>query len=228
MPQPGYFDDSIKRRALADLRTIYACAKEAGIENYVFVCFGLLLGVVRNQGFIPNDDDVDMGVLSDKITKEQEDKYVDALKREGMFFARERIEKRTDTDRYTWFSLRKRHNHAKFCHWFWQKHAGFYWHTKAGRWVEDGKHKFGAANHDLVLDPTAAAIMKGIPEGCFDELVSVDFLGVRIRIPAQYGTCLDTWYPGWLLPMRSKSSKRILCQVGKWAKIDTWKVVVGR
>lgn len=224
----SYFVGDVRRRAISDLRTVYECADRAGIKEHLFVCFGLLLGVVRNRDFIPGDDDIDMGCLSDRITKEQEDEYYKQLKAAGMFFARERIEKRDDTDRYTWFSLRKRNNHAKFCHWFWIKHAGYYWHTKAGRWTgQAGKRRFGE-NDDLEFGNGEVAVMKGIPARIIEETMEIDFNGVGIRIPKAYGACLDFWYPGWLVPSRTKSSRQVLCQIRNWSDSAHWKVSVTR
>jgi phosphorylcholine metabolism protein LicD len=221
----GYFSGDVKRYAIQDIRTVYDCAEAAGIREHLFVCFGLLLGIVREKDFIENDDDIDMGIISERISKAQEDAYYNNLVDAGMFFARKRIEKRDDTDRFTWFSLRKRNNHAKFCHWFWLKHAGYYFHTKAGKWVT--KRKFGDID-DVEFKFEDDAIMKGIPVGMMNEFQEVDFHGIKVNIPKLYGTCVDFWYPGWLFPMHSKSAKAIICQVPKWEDVAAWKVIIRR
>lgn len=43
------------------LQTITRALDESGIE--AFCAFGTLLGIVRDNGFIPYDDDIDMGIL---------------------------------------------------------------------------------------------------------------------------------------------------------------------
>lgn len=221
----GFFEGDVKRKAIQDIRTVYSCAEAAGIREHLFVCFGLLLGIVREKDFIENDDDIDMGIISERITREQEKKYFQNLVDAEMFFARRRIEKRDDIDRFTWFSLRKRNNRAKFCHWFWIKHAGYYWHTKAGKWVNRGKF---AGIDDVEFRENDNAVMKGIPIGHMNEFQEIDFHGIKVNVPVLCGTCCDFWYPGWLTPCRSKSAKAILCVVPKWEDTDKWKVIIRR
>jgi len=221
----GYFIGDVKRHAIQDIRTVYDCAEAAGIREHLFVCFGLLLGIVRENDFIENDDDIDMGIISERITREQERAYYHNLIDADMFFARKRIEKRDDLDRFTWFSLRKRANRAKFCHWFWIKHAGYYFHTKAGKWVT--KKKFQGIE-DVEFRFEDDAVMKGIPVGYLDGLQEIDFHGIRINIPQKCGSCADFWYPGWLIPLRAKSARAIICQVPKWEDVAAWKVIIRR
>jgi hypothetical protein len=221
----GYFEGDVKRKAIEDIATCYECAEDAGIREHLFVCFGLLLGIVRERDFIVNDDDVDMGIISERITKAQEDRYVQNLVDAEMFFARDRREKRGDTDRYTWFTLRKRQNRSKFCHWFWINHAGYYWHTKAGKWVN--RRKF-AGVEDTEFRDDDDALMKGIPSLLLKEFQEIDFHGIRINIPVMCGSCADFWYPGWMRPTRSKSARTVLCQVPNWHAVDSWKVIVRR
>lgn len=221
----GYFVGDVKEKAIEDLRTVYECAEAAGIREHLFVCFGLMLGIIRERDFIVNDDDIDMGIISERITKEQEQKYYHNLVDAQMFFARQREEKRSDTDRFTWFTLRKRHNRSKFCHWFWIKHSGYYWHTKAGKWVNNAKFA-GIEDAEFRLDDDA--IMKGIPIGHMNEFQEIEFHGIRINIPVKCGTCADFWYPGWITPLRSKSARAIICQVPNWQDVGSWKVIVRR
>lgn len=81
----AYFNDERKRFALEDLAYCYECAREAGIAEHLFVGFGLVLGIVREQDFIPHDDDIDMCIRADHITAEQELHYVNLLARDKDF-----------------------------------------------------------------------------------------------------------------------------------------------
>ena len=246
------FDQERKARALDDLSIIVACADEAGISKHLFVGFGLLLGIVRGWDFIGHDDDVDMCVKSDKITPEQEIRYFAALARNGMFTARRKSETRPAADgwacdeiglarkysrgdtepaddsfhvghpaRFTWFSLRKRSKHNKFCHWFWIPWNGRYWHTKGKKWVAERKFSTKQVSYDVFHDE---ALMLGIPQGYLDELVEIEFHGVKLNVPVMAGHCLDYWYPGWLTPAGGSSAKRTVCRVPSWADPSHWKV----
>jgi len=244
------YDQERKARALDDLSIIVACADEAGISEHLFVGFGLLLGIVREWDFIANDDDVDMCVKSDKITPDQEIRYFAALARNGMFTARRKIEVRPDADgwtcdeiemareyyrgdaagnatsrphpaRFAWFSLRKRSEHNKFCHWFMLPWNGCYWHTKGRNWVAERKFSHKQVAYDLVHDE---ALMLGTPQGYLDEIVEIEFRGVKLNVPVMAGHCLDYWYPGWLTPAGGSSAKRAVCRVPSWADPSRWKV----
>jgi len=250
----SYYDDAKKRLALEDLEMIGESAKAAGIQDELFVGFGLLLGIVREGDFIGHDDDVDMCVLANKVTAEQEIYYFAELAKRGMFFARERWSLRRARDgvdcdfaaiarqarrqewkgeippvgghkqRIAWFSLRRRVENNKFCHWFMFPWGGYYWHTKAGKWVTRRKFDPILIGYDPEHDD---GLMKGIPEQYVNKLIPIDFKGVRLNIPAQYGHCLDFWYPGWLTPIKGgSSSKTVICRVPKWEDETTWKVKV--
>ena len=77
----AFFNYERKRLATEDLAICYDCAREAGIEEHLFVNFGLLLGIVRDGDFIGHDDDIDMCLKADKITAEQERKYIELLEK---------------------------------------------------------------------------------------------------------------------------------------------------
>jgi len=237
----SYFNKHRKRKAIEDIGYFYDCAERAGIRHALFVGFGLLLGMVREKDFIGHDNDVDMCLRADLITEEQEKAYVNYLAEDenygfkaeepfksltsipkcGMFSKRCRFSYRGDTGRLTWFSLRKDNDHCKFCHWLFFPWNGYMWHTKAGKWVN--KRKFN--QNTVKFRDSDEAIFKGIPQGYVEELKTVSFHGLKVNIPVRYGSCLDFWYPHWIVPRSGGSSqKNIVCVVGKWDNKKTWKV----
>jgi hypothetical protein len=219
----SYFNYERKLLAIQDMKTILTAAQEVGIDKYLFVSFGLLLGICREKDFIGHDNDIDMCLLADKITKEQEDAYYAKLTAAGMFQAREEVTRRKDNNRITWFSLRKRANRSKFCHWFCFEWNGYLWHTKSGRWV---KHtKFG--RDALYFGMNDEAVMQGTPIGYIEPLQQIQFKDMKIRIPAMPGSVLDWCYPGWYMPKPSGSSvHRAICRVPQWATKAGWSIHV--
>lgn len=232
-------DEEKKKYALEDLKDIYSCAKEAGIEDAVFVGFGLLLGIVREGDFIKHDNDIDMCVRADLITPTQELNYYNYLHEKGLFFSRDhksfrRVEKgfginkivpgsSNEQVRFTWFSLRKRINHLKFCHWFFFPWNGYQWHSKSGKWITPRKFDPKLWNYKR----TDEAMMKGIPANYIEKLTKYKFHGIKINVPLMVGSCLDFWYPGWLIPRNGgASAKKIGCIVGDWKDKTTWKVQI--
>lgn len=219
----SYFNYERKVLAIQDLKTILGAAKDVGIDKHLFVSFGLLLGICREHDFIGHDNDIDMCILADQITKDQEDAYYAKLTAAGMFQAREEVARRKDTGRITWFSLRKRANRSKFCHWFCYRWNGYLWHTKSGRWVR--QTKFGHSG--IHFDPTDEAIMQGTPVDYVEPLRQVQFKELRLWVPAMPGSVLDWCYPGWYMPKTSGSSgHRVMCRVPKWSNPTGWTITV--
>jgi len=236
----SYFDFEKKKKAIEELKICFECAEKARIKGSMFINFGLLLGIIRENDFIPWDNDVDICIKRDEITASQELEYFNLLKDRGMFEAREKIsvikhdkgfnynqlyknQGSGEKVRFAWFSLRKAHDYPKFCHWFMFEWNNIFWHTKGGRWIETKKFDINKLNYTLNDD----AIMKGIPAEYIRELIEIDFHGMKIKIPKNYGSCLDFMYPNWLIPVKTgSSSKKILCVVPNILDQSTWKMSI--
>ena len=220
----AYLNYDRKRWMTEDIQTCYECADKAGIKDALFVNFGALLGIIREGDFLGHDDDCDMCLDMDGVTKEQQDAYIQNLNDAGMFYARKKFSRRPDTKAATWFTLRKKDGRAKFCHWCGFSWQGFWWWSKAGKWVEQRKFNMSKWGWN---DETCA-LMLGIPADYIREKMWIDFRGIKVQIPKNYGSVLDWEYPGWPVPRKGGSSKKqAVCIIEDWKTPKKWRVKMG-
>jgi len=218
---------------LADIKS---CAVKAGIYEHWFLSFGTLLGAVRPtrrhdapapyvQGIMEHDDDMDIGIFADRITAEQEEAYLEALREKKVFDKREAYERRSDTNRLLWFTLRREEppTGTKCCHWLFYEWNGFMWHSKGREWLAENKFPSRKYPHQQ----TDEAMGKGLPAKFLmpGELMEIDFEGGRYNVPVMYGGALDHWYPYWLVPIKGGSSKtEYVMKVERWSDQRTWRI----
>ena len=221
------------------LAEIKDAAVQAGIYDHWFLSFGTMLGAVRptkrvdlkkkevviTKGFIQHDDDMDVGILRDNITREQEADYVRIMMDKGLFNKRERHAFREDDGRHCWCSLRRESPPVgtRCCNWFWFEHNGFLWHSKGKLWVSPTKIK----KTEIKYKETDEALALGIKASYFRKLVEVDFEGGRYNIPLMAGSVLDTWYPGWAVPKSGGASgHKYVLRIPKWSEPKKWVMAV--
>jgi hypothetical protein len=209
-----------KSKGFETLCRVTECAKRAGIGDYHFACFGTLLGIIREGDLMEHDDDIDVGIYADKITQEQEVAYFNEIEKEGLFKSRKKEQRRLDTNRLLWFSCREKDDGVKSCNWLWQSINGLYWHSKGIDWSD----KIGARLKPPVDRRTVQAIAKGIRVESLNGLVKIKLKGVEFNIPLNYGSCLDVWYPDWMVKRSGASREDLLLIVPNWKESKTWKM----
>ena len=220
--------------ALELMSLLRECAIKAKIQDYFFVGFGTLLGIVREGDFIAKDKDMDHCVQSEFVTMDQEEIFLREIAKQrtingkvypkGLYEGRCRKPlRRRDTDRFLWSSCGHKKVHGqkgvKSCIWNWFKHDGYDWHSKGRRWVNFRKFKGFSTNY------TEDAIAKGTLTGYLNEFVEVKFKGITVNVPKKSGSVLDEWYPGWARPKSEKSSKKNIMIIPSWKNKNTWKMV---
>ena len=175
-------------------------AKKAEIYDYMFLAFGSLLGCVRCNGIIEQDKDMDLGIFTDKIDAENINCYINEIEKLGLFRYRKRIQYNPITNKAFWVSCKNSPENAgyKCCHWFMFEFKGYIWHHK-------GK----------------GARIKGIPSLYLQQGKEVEFLGQKVHIPKNTGSCLDWWYPDWFTP-RNGNSYGIDLIVNDWSDKSKW------
>ena len=204
-------------KAIKIVRQLVECAKLSGIHHAQFISYGTLLGYVREGRPIGHDTDVDMSILADKVTAEQEVLYYDEISKMGLFGSRRKVRKRLDTNRHLWISVRAKKSSCKSCNWFQQRIGDYYYHSKGNDWVK----KLGPRLKPPV--ESGEAILKGVRAELIEDLIPVDFCGVQTNIPKRYGEILDVWYPDWVVPRKGGASKEeILLIVDKWKEPKKW------
>lgn len=205
-------------KLVEQLRFLMQAAKGAGIWHAVFLGYGTCLGAVREGKIIGHDSDADICIMSDWITKEQEDKYYQTLWDMGLFRARHKEARRRDNGRLLWCSLKQRKGGMKTCNWFQFLYDGMYWHSKGRNWVR----KIGMRLNPTV-DQSIQAIGKGTPKHLFKHLITIKFYEMDWKIPLAFGEWLTFMYDDFMTPRRGGASRSpYILLVPDWNKPEKW------
>ncbi len=167
-----------------------------------FVCFGSLLGLVRDRGIIENDTDIDIGIPFEFINEKQ---IRSCFKRYD--YEQYKIIRRDDIDR-TLFGVPNNEDLAyiSFVHptlpcvdiFAWYLHDGIRYHTY-DYFNEKKEHP-------------SKYVFKGIREEWINHVDKSMFGTIKhplfarnLPFPFMYGHLLDTWYPDWKTPRTGES-----------------------
>ena len=172
-----------------------------------FVCFGVMLGILRDKQ-APPDNDIDIGVY-------YEDYDFERIKRSfaKMGYAPNKIIY-PDTGGQPLYSHYQHSSFPDICLFAWYLHKEIRYHTYD--YYEEGKK---------VLKKYR---FKGIKAEYLDETIQVPMdkkrvvPGGEIVFPKKYGSCLDEWYPNWLEPRKEQSHSKYIVELKsmkEWKKI---------
>lgn len=225
-----YFTSERKRVAYELLGEMVKSGENAGIKDAMFLGFGALLGYIMVGDIPGNDDDTDICILSDRITTDSAIRYVEDMNKpktingikypHGLGECNWRMcDPRDDTGMPLWVSVghkKQQANGVKSCNWFMFEHSGFMWHSKGSKWVG----KVG----DRSSSKSKAACL-GQPVDTLKDLIEIDFHGVKINMPKKAGTCVDWWYPGWVLDGEGSSAHNRVLIVPDWNNKKSWKIL---
>jgi hypothetical protein len=180
-------------------------AKKAEIYDHLFLAFGTLLGFVREGSIIGHDSDMDLGIFSDKIDVENINVYINEIESKGLFKYRKLIQYNPITQKAFWVSCKSTPEKQgyKCCHWFMFEHKGYMWHHKGNN-----------------------ARIKGIPSLYLQQGEEIEFLGQKVHIPKCPGSCLDYWYPDWIIPRKGGNSYGIDLIVKDWSNKSKWMIKI--
>jgi hypothetical protein len=169
-----------------------------------FLCFGNILHLIRDRT-IEKDNDIDVGVFYEKSDGE---KIIKAFK---YWEYNLHLEIKNDVDKkplYLSFKSGRTPPMPPIDVFLWYRHDGVRYHTYDAyqeRRTYPSKYKFLGIEEKFLPDPEISAKQdKRLAKSFFGKWNEPYFL-FEVPIPLFYGSCLDTWYPNWLVPRKMTS-----------------------
>jgi len=147
-----------------------------------FACFGTLLGFIRDRGILKEDGDVDIGIFYENMNEKL---LTNCFGKWG--YTLKKVVRNDYEVPHTPFFLHYDHAELPEIDIFaWILHKGIRYHT----------YDVNFENREIL----SKYRFKGIPDKWLNKFMDfrIDGMQRTCKIPANYGHCLDTWYPNWL------------------------------
>jgi hypothetical protein len=176
-----------------------------------FCCFGTLLGLIRDNGPIEGDSDVDLGIFYEDM---DEKKIVKSMAKFGYGLDHKIANDHSSKPFYLSFKGR---NLPDLCLFAWYKIGNIRYHTYDV--------------HFEKKDVPSEYVFKGVPSHLLEDVFQFWPLGENkvqltqhaFNIPVRYGTLFDYWYPDWKKPRKGVSTSPYIVKMKsckKWGDKD--------
>ncbi len=178
------------------------------LKCHYFLCFGSLLGLIRDGGLLKIADgrekdreDVDFGIFYEDMDEKQ---IAGGFKKFGYQLVKV-VRNDYESGRKPFYMKLTKSTGENVDIFAWYYHKGIRYHT----------FDCLAENKDI----PSKYIFRGVPEQWLMDKIDwqnkvkprlVDFpvLRTQVKIPVNFGHCLDEWYPNWLKPQQGMSQSQ--------------------
>jgi len=165
-----------------------------------WLSFGGLLGLIRDKGFLKDEngnvketEDLDIGIKYEDVDDTQ---IMSGFQKFDYTLKKKIVNDTNGNPLYYGFTHKEYCDVCVFC---FRKHGNFRYHTFD-------------VNHEGKEIPSEY-VFSGVPAESFDKTISFHWkeIGREVNLPYKYGTVLDWWYPNWLVKREgcSASPKQI-------------------
>jgi len=179
-----------------------------------FLCFGSLLGIIRDDGVVEGDTDIDIGVMYED--HENNRKLANVFNRYNYKLTKKIIH---DVDKKPLYMCFEHVTMPCIDIFFFIEHQGVRWHT-----------------YDTMAERKeipSKYIFKGLPAKCLKKVKKKRF-GTRgkplldrpVGVPAAYGGCLDSWYPDYKTPRKGCSEAQYMIKSNSCKVFNNKKLVL--
>lgn len=192
-----------------------------GIVNWImgklgikwFACFGTLLGMIRDDGPIKDDHDIDIGIFYEDT---DEVRLVNGFSKWNYKLAKKTINDYELPNKPFHMSFVSNQKMPELCVFAWYKHKDYRYHTY------DVNQENKPVPSEYVFKGVPGKLLSDIIQ--FNPTVKGNIMFQRPPyVPLKYGTILDIWYPNWKVPKGGQSETPYIVKMKsckQWDKIN--------